>query len=137
MNDAGYGGINDHTMIVDREYVDSLFRGLIEDYYLDISSHGDFWCNPETLLRRMAVYYGVKIVLVSLCNFPFIPIFKRQNDTHWNFWGNLKNKQTYTTYQKKCFTNTTLSTTSSEGLLIPGKDVSISSIDTSASTALH
>ena len=125
---TGYGGINDHTLIVDREYADSLFRGLIEDYYFDIASHGEFWCNPETLLRRMAVYYEVKIVLISPCNFPFLPIFKRQNGTHWNFWGNLKNKEAYTTYQKKC-------SLAHEASSVPGKDALISYIDTSARPA--
>jgi hypothetical protein len=27
--------INDHNVVIDRKYADSLFRGLIEDYYFN------------------------------------------------------------------------------------------------------
>lgn len=89
----GYGGINDHNLIVDRIHADKMFRGMTEDYYFQTgehSSHGYFWGTPENLIKRMTMFYGVETSLKSICLFPFATIFARINHTHFDMraYGN-------------------------------------------------
>ena len=99
----GMGGINDHTLIVARKFADSLLRGLSEDYYFNLKkSRGSYWLNPETLIRRMASFYGASVKLFSVCEFPFISIHKRENQTHWNFAGDPANNKIRNSYTLKC-----------------------------------
>lgn len=101
-----FGGVNDHNMVVDRAFADDLFRGLTEDYYLNINSHGIYWRNPEMLLRRMANYYGIPRIEKNLCLFPFLAIKYRENSTHWNIAATYRREelQIYQNmYKKHCW----------------------------------
>ena len=95
-------GINDHNIIVDRSYADSIFRGLSEDYYFNIASHGEFWNNPESLLRNMTRYYGVESLPVSVCLFPILTIYKRHDSISWNLRKASSNKGVVKAFALKC-----------------------------------
>lgn len=84
----GWGGLNDHNVIIDRKFADLIFRGLVEDYYFgDHSSlnHGsDWWGGPEILLLRMSTFYGVQVKKKSICLLPFAPIDGRISENKGN-----------------------------------------------------
>ena len=44
---GNFGGINDHNFVVDRLWLDDLYRGLTEDYYFHSSLEHEPWGNPE------------------------------------------------------------------------------------------
>ena len=44
---GSYRGINDHNFVVDRKWLDDLFRGLTEDYYFNHSKIEIPWMNAE------------------------------------------------------------------------------------------
>lgn len=103
----GWGGINDHNLIIDRLHVDRMFRGFAEDYYFqegDFSSHGDFWGTPEQLIEKMAKFYKIDVVLKPICLFPFVTIHSRKNDTLFSLkaFSNLNILKRFTT---TCRTN--------------------------------
>lgn len=45
---GAYRGVNDHNLVLDRKYVDVLFRGIIEDYYFKESNRHQMWNNTES-----------------------------------------------------------------------------------------
>ena len=47
-----------------------LFRGLTENYYFNPKSHGKFWNNPESLIKKLAQYYNVHMKFNSLDELP-------------------------------------------------------------------
>lgn len=89
LKEDNFGGLNDHDIIIDRKYADTMFRGLVEDYYFQEarnSSHGVQWGNPESLLKRMANYYSIDSAEKSICLFPFMPINGHLNASHFSFY---------------------------------------------------
>ena len=44
---GSFRGINDHNIVIDRKWVDSLYRGLIEDYYFNHTKNEPSWNNAE------------------------------------------------------------------------------------------
>jgi len=80
----------------------NIVRGMTEDYYLNDKSHGKFWNSPEELIKKMAQYYKIGISLKSPCLFPFITIFKRNNQTHWNFFRSFANRGISSYYKFRC-----------------------------------
>ena len=61
---GSYRGINDHNFVVDRKWLDDLFRGLTEDYYFNHSKIEIPWMNAEH-----------RILQVRRCLFNFIFLF--------------------------------------------------------------
>jgi hypothetical protein len=67
-------GVNDHNFVVDRRYGDVLFRGLIEDYYLNASLSKVFWGNPEHRIYLLASAYNIPLRNNTVCEQPLIPV---------------------------------------------------------------
>ena len=44
---GSFRGINDHNIVIDRIWLDDLFRGLIEDYYFNHTKNEPRWDNAE------------------------------------------------------------------------------------------
>lgn len=80
---GSYGGINDHNFVIDREYADILFRGLIEDYYLNDTLKNETWFNPEHHIYRLAETNNIVMQNSSVCQQPLIPLRGLYNETHW------------------------------------------------------
>jgi hypothetical protein len=80
---GSYRGINDHNLVLDRKWADTLFRGLVEDYYFNGSNRGVMWNNTEHRIYQLATEYGIPIQTASLCQWPLIPLRALENSTHW------------------------------------------------------
>lgn len=96
---GGFGGVNDHTMVVDRLHADHMFRSPLEDYYLASPESGTdqprVLRNTEILLFDTAKRKGVPIKLVSLCEMPTVPIGSHQS-LFWvvdSFYADLYTKE--------------------------------------------
>jgi hypothetical protein len=82
--DAGsWNGLNDHHLVVDRKWVDAMFRSPTEDYYLHTKKTGLYWKNSESLLLRLAEGYRVPARTLNVCEMPLISLRGLQNETHW------------------------------------------------------
>jgi hypothetical protein len=101
-----YCGINDHNLVVDRKWADSLFRGIVEDYYFSGKHRHDMWNNTEARIfqvgaisdsislrstiterhrgpRQVATDLNVTIRPTSMCEMPLIPLRAAWNASHW------------------------------------------------------
>lgn len=76
-------GVNDHTIIVGRQFADPVFRGIIEDYYLNESLDVFSWGNPERRIWKVATTKGVEVVEDTPCNLPVVTLRGRHNASHW------------------------------------------------------
>ena len=52
---GNFGGINDHNFVVDRLWLDDLYRGLTEDYYFNSSLEHEPWGNPEHHILQVSI----------------------------------------------------------------------------------
>ena len=64
MKSGGFRGINDHSLVLDRQYVDVLFRGLVEDYYFNKTLRDVFWGNAEQRISMLVTAYNIPCRLV-------------------------------------------------------------------------
>ena len=80
---GSYNGINDHNLVVDRKWADTLFRGMIEDYYFNRTSRHQMWNNTEHHIYQIASDYSVEIQTASMCDMPLVPLRSKFISTHW------------------------------------------------------
>lgn len=80
---GSYRGINDHNLVLDRKWADTLFRGLVEDYYFNGSNRGVMWNNTESRIYQLTTAYSIPIKTATMCQFPLIPLRANENSTHW------------------------------------------------------
>ena len=80
---GSYRGINDHNLVLDRKWADTLFRGLIEDYYFNGTNRNVMWNNTESRIYQVATAYDIPIKTATMCQFPLIPLRATENSTHW------------------------------------------------------
>ena len=80
---GSYRGINDHNLVIDRKWLDIMFRGLIEDYYFNKTNRFVKWNNTEHRIYQLAIDYNIPIKTLSLCEQPLIPLRSTYNNTHW------------------------------------------------------
>ena len=71
---GSWGGLNDHTLVVDRLYADVMLRGPAEDYYLNNTETGMRFKSTEGLLMRVARSMAVPIHILSVCNLPLVTL---------------------------------------------------------------
>jgi hypothetical protein len=92
--EQGSNGVNDRYLIANRLYADKIYRGMTEDYYLDGKSHGEYWREPEMLVKRLVAYYNIELKLVHTCDFPFLLYERPYNKTHMVVRAHDGNRQT-------------------------------------------
>ena len=71
---GSWGGLNDHTLVVDRLYADVMLRGPVEDYYLNNTETGTHFKSTEGLLMTVAKTMGVPIRILSVCSLPLVTL---------------------------------------------------------------
>ena len=84
MSMGNFGGVNDHNFVVDRLWLDDLYRGLTEDYYFNSSLEHEPWGNPEHHIYQVATAYQIPLLNVGVCEQPLIPLRGLVNKTHWH-----------------------------------------------------
>ena len=72
------GGLSDWSFIVGRQLASKVIRGLAEDYYLRIHAH---YTNPEHFVRYLARFHRAKIIKLSVCEWPMLPVIFYRNRT--------------------------------------------------------
>ena len=87
IEEGGWGGLNDHTFVVDREHADVMLRAPIEDYYLNTSASGTHFGSSESLLKIIAQAYHIPVHFLTVCDLPLVPLRGLRNSTHWNEHG--------------------------------------------------
>ena len=94
-----FGGINDHSLIVPREYAEKVFRGSIEDYYLNTSV--PIACKlSEQQLKSIVDAYNIPTKTVSLCMLPIITLRGISDKLKWRF--HQVQRQVYWETYKRC-----------------------------------
>lgn len=61
MKSGSFRGINDHNLVLDRQYADILYRGLVEDYYLNDTLQDVFWGNAERRISLLVSAYNIPV----------------------------------------------------------------------------
>jgi len=82
-NTGSFRGINDHNFVIDREWADTLFRGLTEDYYFNKTLSQEMWGNPEHRIYMLASANNIPIQTTTICQQPLVPLRGKYNKTHW------------------------------------------------------
>jgi hypothetical protein len=103
-----FGGLNDHTITIDRLYADDVFRGGIEDYYLNFSVPLNCTLS-EQQIKASVDSYRIPSKLITLCNTPVIPLRGRSDMCHWKlhqvyaseYYGLYKNHHSHCFKQSK------------------------------------
>lgn len=79
-----FDGVNDHTLIVPREYAEKIFRGSIEDYYLNTTV--PIACKlSEQQLKAIIDAYNIPTRTVSFCLLPIITLRGISEQFKWRF----------------------------------------------------
>ena len=76
-------GVNDHNFAIDRRWADSVFRGVIEDYYFNETLDMYSWPNTEHRIYKILTTKQVPIRTVGVCDHPVAHLRGRINATHW------------------------------------------------------
>ena len=76
-------GVNDHNFVVDREWADTVFRGITEDYYFNESLDNTHWINPEHRIYEVAKTKNVPFRFNDVCEMPLVPLRGKKSSTHW------------------------------------------------------
>ena len=53
---GSFRGINDHNIVIDRKWLDDLFRGLTEDYYFNHTKNEPRWDNAERRIFQVCTH---------------------------------------------------------------------------------
>jgi len=80
---GAYHGINDHNFAIDREWADTLFRGLTEDYYFNSTLEKVPWGNPEHRIYELATSYNIPLASKTICEQPLMPLRGLVNSSYW------------------------------------------------------
>ena len=83
VQEASWGAINDHTFVVSRQYADAMFRGPVEDYYLQNSVTKPVFGTSEVMLLHVSLAHKVPLNIVPVCDMPLVPLRGLLNATHW------------------------------------------------------
>jgi hypothetical protein len=83
VKEASWGAINDHTYVVSRQYADAMFRGPVEDYYLQNSVTKPVFGTSEVMLLHVSLAHKVPLNIVPVCDMPLVPLRGMLNATHW------------------------------------------------------
>ena len=80
---GSWGGLNDHTLVVDRLYADVMLRGPVEDYYLNNTETGTLFKSTEGLLLTIATSMAVPIRILAVCKLPLVTLRGLASDDAW------------------------------------------------------
>lgn len=83
LESGSFKGINDHNLVIDRKYADTLFRGITEDYYFNETLENVHWGNAEKRISQLANAYNIPQQVVSICEEPLIPLRGLVNESYW------------------------------------------------------
>jgi hypothetical protein len=83
MSMGNFGGVNDHNFVIDRLWLDDLYRGLTEDYYFNSTLEHEPWGNPEHHIYQLATSYNIPLRSMSVCEQPLIPLRGLVNESYW------------------------------------------------------
>ena len=83
-------GVNDHNFVVDREWADTVFRGITEDYYFNESLDNTHWINPEHRIYEVAKTKNVPFRFNDVCEMPLVPLRGKKSSTHWRIHSTYK-----------------------------------------------
>jgi hypothetical protein len=81
--ECSWGAINDHTFVVARRFADAMFRGPVEDYYLENKATKAVFGTSEVMLLHVALFHKVPLLIVPVCQMPLVPLRGLANATHW------------------------------------------------------
>jgi len=80
---GNWAAVNDHNLVIDRIYADKIFRGIIEDYYLNRDRVKLECVAPEHQILKLSQYYHIPKKEKNGCDMPLIPLRGEFNATHW------------------------------------------------------
>ncbi len=80
---GGWGGLNDHTYVVDRGFADVMLRGPVEDYYLNNTETGNFFGTTEDLLSRVTQSMRIPVHILDMCQLPLVTIRGLAGTDQW------------------------------------------------------
>ena len=83
MSMGNFGGVNDHNFVIDRLWLDDLYRGLTEDYYFNSTLEHEPWGNPEHHIYQLAEAYNIPLRSMGVCEQPLIPLRGLVNESYW------------------------------------------------------
>ena len=83
MSMGNFGGVNDHNFVIDRLWLDDLYRGLTEDYYFNSTLEHEPWGNPEHHIYQLATSYNIPLRSMTVCEQPLIPLRGLVNESYW------------------------------------------------------